>query len=65
MEVLESGLRIESPDELPRPGQVHVQSKAFSRLGMATVRYCDRYGMKYCAGLEFSSTLPSDHNQIR
>jgi len=51
------GLKIEIVDTLPKETLVLVESNEFGRMGIATVRYCQRYGMKCVVGMKFSAAF--------
>jgi hypothetical protein len=48
-----SGAKLETRDRLEVRASVLVHSEQFGRMGMASIRYCVRKGMKYEVGLEF------------
>jgi hypothetical protein len=50
-----SGARLETRDRLEPRTTIAVQSEQYGRMGMASIRYCTRHGMKYIVGLEFSA----------
>lgn len=52
-----SGARVETKDKFEPHTMVLVQSEQFGRMGNASVRYCNRDGMKYNVGLHFLSPL--------
>lgn len=52
-----SGARVETREALEIRTIVLVTSDQFGRMGNATVRYCRREGMKYIAGLQFSTAF--------
>ena len=52
-----SGANLETRDALPERLNVMLQSAQFGRLGMASVRFCRRAGMKYVVGVQFASVL--------
>lgn len=52
-----SGARVETREELELRSSVLVTSNQFGRMGNATIRYCRREGMKYIAGLQFSTAF--------
>jgi hypothetical protein len=52
-----SGAKLETKDRLEPRSTIVVQSEQFGRMGMASIRYCNRNGMKYVVGLEFSSVF--------
>ena len=59
-QVLENGspmLYRVTVDQLEPRSTIVVQSEQFGRMGMASIRYCNRSGMKYIVGLEFSSVF--------
>ena len=49
-----SGAKLETLDCLEPRGMVVVHSEVFGRMGNATIRYCQRDGMKYSVGLQFN-----------
>jgi Tfp pilus assembly protein PilV len=52
-----SGAKLETRDKMETRSTVLVHSEQFGRMGMASIRHCTRYGMKYEVGLEFSSAF--------
>jgi hypothetical protein len=52
-----SGAKLETIDKLAIRSHVLVQSEEFGRMGVASVRYCVRQGMKYEVGLQFSTSF--------
>jgi hypothetical protein len=50
-----SGAHVETLDRLTPQSIVLVTSQHFGRMGNATVRYCQREGMKYSVGLYFTN----------
>jgi hypothetical protein len=52
-----SGAKLETRDRLDIRTGVLVHSEQFGRMGMATVRYCVRLGMKYEVGLQFTNAF--------
>lgn len=52
-----SGAHVKTLDPLPPQSAVVLHSEKFGRIGEATVRYCNRTGMKYAVGLHFSAPL--------
>lgn len=52
-----SGAKLETRDRLEVRSSILVQSNQFGRMGMASIRYCVRQGMKYEVGLEFGGTF--------
>lgn len=57
MDLSPSGAKLETKDRLEPRSTIVVQSEQFGRMGMASIRYCNRAGMKYIVGLEFSSVF--------
>jgi hypothetical protein len=53
-DISESGVRVEVPDPIDRQAYVTLQCAALGLHGTASVRTCNRKGMKYVVGLEFS-----------
>ncbi len=49
----ESGIRVMSGERLDPRSYVQVQMRQFGLAGTASVRYCQRHGMRFMAGLEF------------
>lgn len=49
-----SGAKLETKDKLEARSTVLVHSEQFGRMGFANIRHCNRHGMKYNVGLEFS-----------
>jgi hypothetical protein len=50
-----SGAQVETKDPIePRTG-VLVESQQFGRMGMASIRYCSRVGLRYELGLQFNT----------
>jgi hypothetical protein len=52
-----SGAKLETKDRLAVRDNVLVQSEKFGRMGLASIRYCVRTGMKYEVGVEFAAAL--------
>ena len=52
-----SGLKLEMQVPVEVRTMVLVSCEQFGRMGLATVRYCRREGMKYSVGLQFSVQL--------
>jgi hypothetical protein len=52
-----SGAKLETIDQLEIRGNILVDCKELGRMGMASIRYCVRKGMKYEVGLHFNSAL--------
>jgi hypothetical protein len=52
-----SGAKIETIDHLDVRSGVLVHSEQFGRMGLASVRYCARMGMKYEVGLQFTNAF--------
>jgi hypothetical protein len=52
-----SGAKLETKDRLAVRASILVQSQQFGRMGMASIRYCERKAMKYEVGLEFAATF--------
>lgn len=52
-----SGARLETKDRLAIRENVLVHSEKFGRMGLASIRYCVREGMKYSVGMQFSAIL--------
>jgi hypothetical protein len=52
-----SGAKLETRDRLEVRASVLVHSEHFGRMGLASIRYCVRKGMKYEVGLEFGATF--------
>jgi hypothetical protein len=52
-----SGAKLETIDHLEIRSNILVDCKELGRMGMASIRYCIRKGMKYEVGLHFSSAL--------
>ena len=52
-----SGAKLETKDPIEPRTTIVVQSGQFGRMGMASIRYCRREGMKYSVGLEFSAVF--------
>ena len=50
-----SGAKLETKDPVEVRAGVLIHSGRFGRMGMASIRYCVRDGMKYEVGLEFSA----------
>jgi len=57
LNVSESGMKIEMPEQLEKLAYVTFRSHALSLHGTASVRSCTRQGTKYLVGLEFSGGL--------
>ena len=51
------GIRIEARDRLDTGTTLLVSSNEFGRMGLATVRYCRRDGMRFLVGLRFGATF--------
>jgi hypothetical protein len=58
-----SGVKVETKSSLPIRTSVLLDSTQFGRLGMASVRYCSRHGMKYNVGLQFASAMELSNPQ--
>ena len=52
-----SGAKLETIDRLDIRAGVLVHSEQFGRMGLASVRYCSRVGMKYEVGLLFTNAF--------
>jgi hypothetical protein len=52
-----SGAKLETKDRLTVRDNVLVQSEKFGRMGLASIRYCVRTGMKYEVGVEFAAAF--------
>jgi len=52
-----SGAKLATQHRLEPRSQILVHSEAFGRMGMASIRYCRREGMKYSVGLEFGAVF--------
>jgi len=52
-----SGAKLETIDQLEVRTGVLVHSEQFGRMGLASVRYCVRVGMKYEVGLQFTNAF--------
>jgi hypothetical protein len=52
-----SGARLETRDKLTAHSTVLVHSEQFGRMGLASIRHCNRHGMKYDVGLQFSTVF--------
>jgi hypothetical protein len=52
-----SGARLETRDKLAVRENVLVHSEKFGRMGLASIRYCVRLGMKYSVGMQFAATF--------
>jgi hypothetical protein len=52
-----SGAKLETRDPIAARTSVLVESRQFGRMGMASIRYCSRIGMKYEVGLQFSTAF--------
>ena len=50
-----SGAKLETIDHLETRSNILVDCKELGRMGMASIRYCVRKGMKYEVGLHFNS----------
>jgi hypothetical protein len=50
-----SGAKLQTIDKLTVRSNILVHSEKFGRMGLASIRYCVRHGMKYEVGLEFSA----------
>jgi hypothetical protein len=48
-----SGAKLETKDQLKIRTNILLQSAQFGRMGLASIRYCVRRGMKYEVGLQF------------
>ena len=57
LDVSESGMRAQLPDPIERLAYVTLHSPSLGLQGSASVRSCERKGMKYIAGFEFSAGL--------
>jgi hypothetical protein len=53
----ESGLRIESPEPVPRGTRVHFRFRQINLAGTATVKHVTRRAVKYVLGVEFTQPL--------
>ena len=49
------GIGVEATDRLDKDVMVLVTSHEFGRMGMANVRYCQRYAMKCVIGMRFGA----------
>lgn len=49
----ESGIRVVTRERLEPRSYVQVQMRQLGLAGTASVRYCQRHGMRFAAGLEF------------
>lgn len=52
-----SGAKVETRDRLELRSTITLHSAEFGRMGTAIIRYCNRRGMKYEVGLEFSTAF--------
>jgi hypothetical protein len=52
-----SGAKLETRDRLAVRDNVLVHSEKFGRMGLASIRYCVRTGMKYEVGVEFAAAF--------
>ena len=52
-----SGAMLETRDKLAVRENVLVHSEQFGRMGLASIRYCVRLGMKYSVGMQFAATF--------
>ncbi len=52
-----SGAKLETRDRLAVRDNVLVHSEKFGRMGLASIRYCVRTGMKYEVGVEFATAF--------
>ena len=52
-----SGAKLETRDKLTVRTNILVHSEHFGRMGLASIRYCVRQGMKYSVGLQFSAAF--------
>ena len=52
-----SGATVETDDRLDKGATVLVMSSEFGRMGLASVRYCNRTSMKFRIGLNFGGSL--------
>ena len=52
-----SGAKVETRDKLEHRSTITLHSGEFGRMGTAIIRYCNRRGMKYEVGLEFSTVF--------
>lgn len=52
-----SGAKLETKDRLDIRSGILVHSEQFGRMGLASVRYCSRVGMKYEVGLQFTNAF--------
>jgi hypothetical protein len=50
-----SGAKLVTIDKLTIRSNILVHSEHFGRMGLASIRYCVRQGMKYEVGLQFSA----------
>jgi hypothetical protein len=52
-----SGAKLETQNPLEARAQILMHSEAFGRMGVGTIRYCRRDGMKYRVGLQFGAVF--------
>jgi hypothetical protein len=57
LDISVSGVRLELSEPVEARTLVHVESAALQIFGTASVRYCERFRLKYLVGLEFSGGL--------
>ena len=57
LNISEIGMRIDLHSPVPVRQYLRVESDQYGLLGMASVRYCTREGIRFVAGLEFSSGM--------
>jgi hypothetical protein len=57
LDISQSGLRVQLPDPIEARAYVTLHAPRLGLQGSASVRSCERKGMKYIAGLEFSAGL--------
>jgi hypothetical protein len=57
LDISTSGMRVEVSDPIDRQTYVTLQCAALGLHGSASVRTCNRKGMKFVIGLEFSGGL--------
>jgi hypothetical protein len=57
LDISPAGARLESNRPIPLRAMIRLESPDFHIAGLATVRHCNRRGMQYVVGVEFSGGL--------
>jgi hypothetical protein len=57
IDISQSGIGLELPEPVEPRTMVHIEGRPYRLLGTANVRHCQRNGIKFMVGLEFSGEL--------